>query len=990
MMHRRLDSITPFNAAVQLAAFFLLMVCNLAAGPTSAPYSPAEAASHFTLPPGFVATLFAGEPDVVQPIATVIDDRGRLWVAECLSYPNWQMHGEAGPDRIIIFEDQRGDGHFSKRTVFAEHLSNVSGLEIGFGGVWICSSPNLLFIPTDNSGDKPAGPARVVLDGWNIKDAKHNVFNRLTWGPDGWLYGCNGIGSKSLVGLPGTADAKRIAFNCGVWRYHPTHHIFEVVANGTTNPWGLDFDDEGQIFITNCVIEHLWYIIPGGHYKRMFGEDFNPNLYGLMQTCSDHIHWAGGDWTTSRTGEANSAAGGGHAHAGCMIYLGDNWPDQYRNTVFMCNIHGNRVNNDILQHQGSGYVARHGKDFLLANDSWFRGLNLIYGPDGGVYINDWCDTGECHNYQVVDRTNGRIYKVTYGNPAAVQVNLAGMSDRELVELQLRKNDWFCRHARRILQERAASGTLDATTAPLLKKMLAEQTESSRKLRALWALYSIDAVDGELLKSLLASPEPIVRAWAIRLSVDDPSKPIPLPLAGQDSSPMVRLALASASQRLPSDVATPLLLQLASHARDTTDANLPLMDWYGIEHVAESNLDLPARIISEAKIPLLREYAARFLASHDLARTVQVLKATDDPQIQVQMLRAIQTALSSQRQVDPPGQWWPVASKLIDSPHSEIRLRALLLSLTFGEPSAEVGVRMVVTDTKASVSDRREALSALVQAKGGELGEFLQRLLDDRDLREVAIHALAEGNDPATPGDLIEHFQSFNAEQKRGAIATLSSRRDWALQMLQAVGDGKLARGDLDALTIRQLGQLGDPQIDATVKKVWGTIRPASADRVQLLPKYKAELTPQALAKADLSKGRAIFNRTCSQCHTLFDSGGNVGPNLTGSQRSNLDYLLENILDPSAIVAKEYEMTTMKTTDGRVVSGVIEKDDANGLTLRMPGLSEMIPAREIKSRKTEAISMMPEGLLQGLSLEERRDLMGYLQSDRQVELPGLGK
>jgi putative heme-binding domain-containing protein len=264
------------------------------------------------------------------------------------------------------------------------------------------------------------------------------------------------------------------------------------------------------------------------------------------------------------------------------------------------------------------------------------------------------------------------------------------------------------------------------------------------------------------------------------------------------------------------------------------------------------------------------------------------------------------------------------------------------------------------------------------------------LLDDRDLREVAIHALAEGNDPATPGDLIEHFQSFNAEQKRGAIATLSSRRDWALQMLQAVGDGKLARGDLDALTIRQLGQLGDPQIDATVKKVWGTIRPASADRVQLLPKYKAELTPQALAKADLSKGRAIFNRTCSQCHTLFDSGGNVGPNLTGSQRSNLDYLLENILDPSAIVAKEYEMTTMKTTDGRVVSGVIEKDDANGLTLRMPGLSEMIPAREIKSRKTEAISMMPEGLLQGLSLEERRDLMGYLQSDRQVELPGLGK
>ena len=291
--------------------------------------------------------------------------------------------------------------------------TNFTGIELGFGGVWVCATPNLLFFPDRDGDDRPDGEAVVKLDGWDTK-AQHNMFNGLKWGPDGWLWGCNGIMSNSRVGKPGTPDDDRVAINCGVWRYHPTREVFEAVAHGTTNPWGLDFDDLGEAFITNCVIPHLFHVVPGAHFQRMYGEDLGPHLYDLMESCADHMHWAGGRWNDSRDGKGkHGEAGGGHAHVGAMIYLGDNWPDRYRNDVFTCNIHGQRINRDRLERRGSGYVARHENDFLMANDPWFRGLELKYGPDGAVYMTDWYDTGECHENDAdnAHRENGRIYKI---------------------------------------------------------------------------------------------------------------------------------------------------------------------------------------------------------------------------------------------------------------------------------------------------------------------------------------------------------------------------------------------------------------------------------------------------------------------------------------------------------------------------------------------------------------------------------------------------
>jgi putative membrane-bound dehydrogenase-like protein len=614
---------------MRLLIFAGLLAATAAASIPAAPPAPEypygvppdKAAANIKLPPGFKAQLVASEPQLGKPIAMTTDDKGknggRLWVVESHSYPNWITDGRPGRDRVLIYEDKGGGRYHC--TVFLDKGTNLSGIALGFGGVWLCATPNFLFVPVRDGEDRPAGPPQVVLDGWSLK-AKHNVFNGLVWGPDGWLYGCNGILDTSHVGTPGTPDGKRVAFNCGVWRYHPTRKRFEVVASGTTNPWGLDFDDYGEMFITNCVIKHLFHFVPGGHYQRMYGSDLDPHCYGLMESCADHIHWGGGDWTTSRGGAgAHDAPGGGHAHAGALVYLGDNWPDSYRNHVLMCNIHGNRVNQDTLERKGSGYVARHGADFLFGNDPWFRGLGLQATADGGVFVSDWHDTGECHNYDAV-RPCGRVFKVTYGEPKApAAADLAKLSDGELVRLQLHKDDWQVRHARRLLQERAAARTLAASAPPALRKLLNEQPEVTRKLRALWALYSVGGIDEKGLAALLDSRHPEVRGWAVRLLVEDRSVTGAaagrlVGLAREEPEASVRLALASALQRLPAAQRWPLAEALAAHAEDAADANLPLMVWYGIEDLVAADPDRAAGLLAKARLPLVRQYIARRIAA----------------------------------------------------------------------------------------------------------------------------------------------------------------------------------------------------------------------------------------------------------------------------------------------------------------------------------------------------------------------------------------
>ena len=967
---------------------------------------PKEAAKAMTAPAGFTVQLAAGEPQVHQPVALAIDERGRVWVAEAYTYPKRAPEGE-GRDRIIILEDKDGDGTLESRKVFTEGLNLVSGMQVGFGGVWVGAAPYLMFIPDANRDDKPDGPPQILLDGFGYQDT-HETLNAFIWGPDGWLYGCHGVFTYSKVGKPGTPDEERTPLNAGVWRYHPVRHEFEMFARGTSNPWGVDFNDHGQAFVTACVIPHLFHIIQGARYHRQGGRHYNPYVYDDIKTIADHAHYAGNirdhAWWGRNEAVAHDTtdkAGGGHAHCGAMIYLGDNWPDQYRNSIFMSNIHGNRVNNDILEREGSGYVGRHGADFLFANDRWFRGINLKYGPDGGVYMIDWYDKNACHrgNAEIWDRTNGRVYKITYGETQPVKVDLSKLSDAELVELQLHRNDWYVRTARRLLQERFNNPVTRLSSPSYqpdrgLINIIKNNPDVTRKLRALWTLHVIGGLHEELALGLLDSKSEYVRAWTIQLELEDEecSDVFIAKLASlshTDPSPVVRLYLASALQRLPLDQRWNIAAGLMKQGKDAGDHNLPLLIWYGIEPLVTEKPQLALALALSTKIPLLTRHIVRRAAVDPVAVDVALtsLGQVGDESAQLLMLEEIRKVVAERANLKMPKSWPDVYKKLSQSKTAAVREHAQFITVKFGDKSIFPVLRGIVADSKTPVTSRTQALSALLDGRDAELPALMHRLLDDGKLRRPALRGLARFDHRETPKQILSRYKKYNADERGDAVLTLASRKTYALELLDAMKAGTVPRSDMSAFTVRQLQRYDDKELLAILNSVWGQIRSTSADKVKRIAGFKKALLPKTLASADLPHGRELYKETCAKCHKLFGDGGKIGPDITGSNRRNLDYLLENMLDPSAVVGRDFLMTTVATKGGRVLSGLIVLENESALTLQTVNEKVVVALDDIEVRKKSKISMMPEGQLDKLKPNDIRDLIAYLGSPSQIPLPG---
>lgn len=587
--------------------------------------SGTEAAKAMTPPTGFKITLAAAEPDIIRPISFTLDSRGRLWVVEGHTYPVRAPEGQ-GRDKILIFEDTNGDGTLDKRKVFAENLNLISGIEVGMGGVWLGSAPNLLFIPADFKNDKPTGPPQILLDGWGLEDT-HEVLNNLRWGPDGWLYGTHGVFTHSNVGKPGAPDSERTKINAGVWRYHPTSHKFEVFAEGSSNPWGIDFNDYGHPFITVCVIPHMYHIIQGARYQRQAGKHFNPYTYDDIKTIADHVHWVGE--RGPHAGNFRSAsAGGGHAHAGAMIYLGNSWPKEYRNDIFMNNINGARLNVDHLTRSGSGYEATHKNDFMAMNDSWSQWLNFKYDASGSVWAIDWYDKNQCHspNPDVHNKTMGRIFKITHDNDKWVQVDLSKASDMELVNYQLNPNEWYVRQARTILQERGPNKKVHKA----LKEILAKNPDETHKLRALWTLHVTRGLSEIELADLLSSDSEYIRSWSVQLLTENKSvSPETLKkfvdLAQKDNSKLVRLYLTSGMLRLDPAQRWDVLDALVQKAEDKDDHNLPLLEWYAAEPLAPLDAKRALQLAGKSQFPKMLPYMIQRVEAIGTEESKKVLK-----------------------------------------------------------------------------------------------------------------------------------------------------------------------------------------------------------------------------------------------------------------------------------------------------------------------------------------------------------------------------
>lgn len=953
-----------------------------------------EAAKNMVVPSGFSVQAAAAEPDVQQPIAMAIDDRGRVWIAEAYEYPRRAPEGQ-GRDRILILEDTNLDGTLDKRTVFTEGLNLVSGLEVGFGGVWVGAAPYLLFIPDKNGDDKPDGEPQILLDGWGHHDT-HETLNAFTWGPDGWLYGCHGVFTHSNVGKPGAPDDQRTKLNAGVWRYHPTRHSFEVFAHGTSNPWGVDFNDKGQAFVTACVIPHLFHIIQGARYERQAGQHFNPHTYEDIKTIALHRHYTGNQWNDDNRRQSDEL-GGGHAHAGAMFYLGGAWPEKYKNQLFMNNIHGNRLNMDVITPKGSGYVGNFAPDFLLTRDQWSQMLYLTYAPDGQVWVIDWYDAQQCHHGDGSkhDRSNGRIYRIAYQNAKPIPANLTNESDEKLVDHLTHPNQWYVRHAKRLLQERAATGKLTSTVHERAAQLALQDRDEQHALHGLWTLHVTGGLTDELVLKLLAHASPYVRGWTIQCMAEQSGKldigkfgSKLVALARQDNSPVVRLYLASAVLRLPPASRWEILSGLLEHPEDAKDHNLPKMYWYALESLAdvEPQAALAMALSASDYLPKLGYYMVRRLGSSpekSLQLLVEALGKSDEVPRQLAFLRGLNEALKGRRQIDPPAGWKEISARLAKSSDRAVRRQTTMLALTFGDRDAAESLRKQVKDAAAPLKERQEALAALVKAKDDQLGTFLTSLLGDVALRGEAIRSLAAVDDPETPTRLLGVYAKLAPTERRDVLGTLCSRAAYAQALLDAVEKKQVPATDLSADLVAQLRNLNDEKLATRLGQVWGIVRATAADKAQAIGQVKALVASTGHLPADLQLGRAVFAKSCQQCHTLFGSGAKIGPDLTGSNRANLDYLLSNVLDPSAVMAKEYQPLVVRLEDGRVLTGIVKEQTPDAVTLQTSTELVIVPKADIMDQKQSDKSMMPEDLLAPLTQHETRSLVAYLASKGQT-------
>jgi putative membrane-bound dehydrogenase-like protein len=964
------------------------------------PPSAAEAAAMITVPDGFQVSLFAGDPDVHQPIALEIDDRGRLWVAECYTYEGGEYDLNKR-DRIVIFEDTDGDGRFDRRKVFWDKGQRLTGLTLGFGGVWITSAPHLMFLPDRDGNDLPDGEPEIVLEGFSIL-ARHNMVNGLRWGPDGWLYGRHGITDTSTVGTPQTPHGKRTRLNCSIWRYHPQRKVFEVVTHGTTNPWGLDYNDHGQWFFTNNVINHLWHVVPGAHYQRMHGDDFNPHLYELIQPTADHFHWdtdgANGEATNKNRKQydgRHDGHGGGHSHAGGMIYLGDNWPQKYRGVMLMCNTHGRRVNADRLFRHGNSYLGKHEPDFLVAGNEWFRGVELKYGPDGGVFLTDWSDLGECHDRDGVHRSSGRIYKITHDpiehDRVHRAVNLRELGNDELVDLQLHRNDWFVRHARRLLQERAVAGVDLSDAKTSLLQIYQDHDDVTRRLRAMWALASIDALPESWLIDDLDDPNEHIRAWAVRLLVDRGAPSASAiekltEIAESDTSGLVRLFLASALQRLELADRWVLAGRLARHDEDARDRVQPLMIWYGIEAAIPTNPQRALELAMSAEMPLLRRHIARRLTEEidgDPATVNQLIKqavGTDKPHA-ADYLQGMTAALGGRHRVAPPTSW--IAATAALSGHDDARIAPLQreLSVVFGDGRAVDELLAVARDGRGDPAARRDALRVVLESRPKGLAKTLLQLKNDKVIGAAAIRGLARYEDPQVAKQLLNSYPNAKHDHRPAIIDTLASRRSYAAALLDAVKRGLVNRRDISAAAAANIAGHHDSALSEQLENLWGAVQTTPKEKLLLISQHRARLTPENLAQANLDAGRSVFQKVCGNCHKMFGEGKTIGPDLTGSNRDNLDYLLENIIDPSRVVPAELRQSAVLLLDGRVINGTITRQNENTLTIQTITEEYRVPREEVETIRKLTQSLMPDGLMTPLTDNQVRDLIGYLQTSR---------
>jgi len=991
------------------------------AAATTPALSPEEAQRRFTLPPGFEIRLFASEPEVVNPVAMTWDERGRLWVVELYEYPLGAKPGAKGRDRIKILEDTDGDGRADKVTVFADGFSLATGILLGHGGVFLGQAPHVLFLQDTNA---PAGAGigafqkankqTVLLTGFGLED-RHELLNGFTWGPDGQLYMTHGVFTRASVKDPQNPDAPAVRMDAAVARYDVRTRKFEVYADGTSNPWGVDFDRAGNAFLSACVIDHMFHMAPGGIYVRQGGQPMFPYAYQLLPSIVDHRHKMA-------------------AYAGIQVYLGDQWPAEHYGTILCGNLHDNAVHQDTLTPNGSTFKSSFKQDFIRANDGWFMPVSQQVGPDGVLWIMDWYDKYPCYQNaradpEGVDREHGRIWRVVHtGNdkgkavPSRPQrdMDLAKLTSAQLVERLAHPNIWQRKMAQRILSERR-----DDKVMGLLQSQFASGKSLESRLASLWTLHSSSYLADDQIKKAVEDKEPAIRYWAARLiGQHQPMSDARLKLLGtlaRDSEAVVRAGVATALRQTTSGsltVNTPPARSIALNRRvilQGTSTVSPL-DWNLVENVFDGLLR-STKEPSEPLLPSLTWMAMEplvaaepaFLSSFNesmegLPMVGPLVYKTMRRICDLQNPKHLDAALDNIARISagspllafalnglvdgqkgkalkPNKPTEAVMQRLLASPREDVVRQARQLGALWGDAGAMQASLALVNDAKAPLDERLKAAQTARQLKNDASRDALLKAITPGNPEPLVLEAIAglsQLGASATTEALFAHWKNFSPAARRAAAETLASRNNWASQLLSELEQKRILASDIPAATIRTLtrSEADYGMLAKRATAIFGRVRDASADKLTIIA-AKKRMILSAQGQPDLKAGHEVAKKICFTCHKLHGEGADIGPDLTGVGRSSLDALLANIIDPNQIIGAGYEMVEITTKDDRSLSGrMVENTDTRVRLLSAGPKEDVVAKSDIARLRVSELSVMAEGLEQ-MPDADFRNLIAYL-------------
>jgi putative heme-binding domain-containing protein len=966
--------------------------------PDSEPLPAGEAVSGFSYPEDLELELVLSEPDIIQPLQVSFDHRGRLWVVQYHQYPYPEglkitaidnhtrvkfdrvpeapPQGISGADKITFFEDTDGDGSYDRSTDAVTGLNIATGVALGRGKIWVLNPPYLLAYPDPDGEGIPDGEPEVHLEGFGLEDT-HAVANSLTWGPDGWLYGAQGSTTTADIS---SAATKNVAFQGqAIWRYHPETGVFEIFAEGGgNNAFNVEIDSKGRIFSGSNGYGRGPYYKQGAYYIKSWGKHgplTNPYAFGFLPNMP-------------LEGEKKR-----FTHS-LIRYEGGSLPERYNGKMFAVNPLHNYVQLTDFAKEGSSFKNTDGPIVLETGDKWFRPVDIKLGPDGAVYMADWYDSRLSHvdPRDTWHKSSGRIYRLkAKGGPATVpEFDLSLYDNRQLTGLLSHENRWFRRQALRQFGDRK-----DPAALPLLLELF-EKGNGQEALEALWAIHLTGGFTGETAVKALEHTDPSVRMWGVRLLGDhkkvspEISRHLAL-LSAREPDPEVRGQLASSARRLPAADALPIIKNLLENHDDSRDPDIPLLIWWALESKADSDRASVLALFEEPEMwsnpvvegfilnRLMRRYVMEG-GEENFAACTRLLRSVPSDRHGKLLVAGLQEGLLGRDMVELPKE----LLKALE-PYGDASGEApLTMQLRQGDENALGKALEIIADAQAEIGERLAYIQITGETNQPASVPVLLNLVKDGQsspvVKQAALHALQAYPDEGIGQQLARAYQGFrdNIHVREAALALFASRVSWAGEFLAEVSETRTVHADDVPLhLVKRFRLLGDAAVTETVDRWWPQSIPlTAAEKTRLINRYGEVL---ASGNGDMIKGKMLFLTSCGACHRIDGEGSLVGPELTGYDRSNPEYLLLHTVDPDADIREGYEVQRVVTSDGRTLEGRIRTQNGGTVVLDPPlgGKATILSKDKIKEMEIRQSSFMPERLLDSLSDQDIRDLFSYL-------------